>query len=172
MVGQGNDPAHGRYSLAISEQELSRYARMASDAARGEVVAWSSAGISAGARVADVGCGPGAVLRLLAERVGTGGSVIGIDADPTAVSIARQQVAGLRNCEVRVGKAQATGLEPGGFNVVMCRHVLAHNGGSEGATVTHLASLVAPGGCVYLVEVDATAMRVSPSDLDVHDLWE
>jgi SAM-dependent methyltransferase len=172
MAGQRTDLAPGGYSLAISEQELTRYARMAADAARGEVAEWSSAGIVAGARVADIGCGPGAVLRLLAEQVGTSGSVIGIDADPAAASIARQQVAGLRNSEIRVGKADATGLVPGGYDVVMCRHVLAHNGGSEGAIVGHLASLVAPGGCVYLVDIDATAMRVSPSDPDEHDLWE
>ena len=172
MAGQRTEPAPGGYSLAISEQELTRYARMAADAASSEVAEWSSAGIVAGARVADVGCGPGAVLRLLAEQVGTSGSVVGIDADPAAVSIARKQIAGLGNSEIRVGAADATGLEPGGYNVVMCRHVLAHNGGSEGAIVGHLASLVAPGGCVYLVDIDATAMRVSSRDPDEHDLWE
>jgi SAM-dependent methyltransferase len=165
-------PESARYSLALSNPELTRYALMAADAVRSEATEWSMAGISSGARVADIGCGPGAVLRLLAEHVGSGGSVTGVDADPTAVSIAQEQVAGLAHARVRVGRADATGLEPETHRVVMCRHVLAHNGGLESAIVGHLASLTEPGGCVYLVDIDATALRVMPSDPDEADLWE
>nr|MBA2768388.1 methyltransferase type 11 [Sporichthyaceae bacterium] len=49
-------------------------------------------------------------------------------------------------------------------DVAMLRHVLAHNGGREQAIVDHLATLVRPGGSVYLVDVDATAMRMHPPD--------
>jgi SAM-dependent methyltransferase len=160
-----------RYSLALSDPELTRYALMAADAVRSEAAEWSMAGVSPGARVADIGCGPGAVLRLLAEHVGSGGSVTGVDADPAAVSIALEQVAGLPHAQVRMGRADATGLEPDRHRVVMCRHVLAHNGGLETAIVAHLASLAEPGGCVYLVDIDATALRVTPSDADEADLW-
>ena len=52
----------------------------------------------------------------------------------------------------------------------MLRHVLAHNGGAEDAIVTHLATLVRPGGCVYLVDVDGTAMRTLPERADLTDL--
>jgi hypothetical protein len=44
----------------------------------------------------------------------------------------------------------------------MLRHVLAHNGGAEDAIVAHLATLLRPGGCVYLVDTDGTAIRVIP----------
>ena len=129
-------------------------------------------GYSAGGRIADVGCGPGAILRLLAERIGTEGRAVGVDADPSAVSIARQQTAGLPQVRVQVGQADATGLDPSAYNVVMCRHVLAHNGGRETAIVVHLASLAATGGCVYLVDVDATALRITPSEPELQDLQE
>jgi SAM-dependent methyltransferase len=145
---------------------------MAGAAAENEATEWSTAGIVRNARVADVGCGPGAVLRLLAERVGSDGSAVGIDADAAAVAMAQEEVADLAHAVVRVGQADATGLAPETCDVVMCRHVLAHNGGRESAIVAHLASLAAIGGCVYLVDIDATALRFTPPDPDVQDLWE
>ena len=160
------------YSLALSEQERTRYRRMAEVASVNEAADWSAAGIVSNARVADVGCGPGAVLRLLAERVVPDGSAVGVDADPAAVSMAQDEVADLAHAAVRVGQADATGLDPQSYDVVMCRHVLAHNGGRESAIVAHLASLAATGGCVYLVDIDATALRFTPTDPDVQDLWE
>jgi SAM-dependent methyltransferase len=160
------------YSLVLSEQERARYRMMAANAADNEATEWSAAGIVPGARVADIGCGPGAVLRLLAGRIGADGLAIGIDADPVAVSMAQHEVADLPYAQVQVGQADATGLNPGAYDVVMCRHVLAHNGGCEAAIVAHLASLAAAGGCVFLVDVDATALRLTPSGPDERDLQE
>lgn len=166
-------PAVGAgYSLALTEQERSRYRMMAAGAAANEAAEWTAAGIAEGTRVADIGCGPGAVLRLLAERVGMGGVAIGIDANPEAVSMAASEVADLPQAQGRVGRAEATGLEPNSFDVVMCRHVLAHNGGRETAIVSHLASLTAIGGSVYLVDIDATALRLTTTDPEVHELQE
>src|SRR5215469_12765512 len=156
MEDRNYSPGVASYSLKLSEQELTRYRMMAASAADNEAAEWSAAGIAPGARIADVGCGPGAVLRLLAERVGPDGQAVGIDADPSAVAVAREQTAGLPQARVQAGQADATGLEPGAYDVVMCRHVLAHNGGREAAIVVHLASLAATGGCVYLVDAWST----------------
>ncbi len=54
------------YALTLDEVETARLRRMASRARRTEATLWKRAGFVSGARVADVGCGPGAVLRLLA----------------------------------------------------------------------------------------------------------
>ena len=174
MDGHNQFPGTASYSLKLSEQELTRYRMMAASAADNEAAEWSTAGIVPGARIADVGCGPGAILRLLAERIGAEGRAVGIDADPSAVSIARQQTAGLPQVQVQVqvGHADATGLDPGAYDVVMCRHVLAHNGGREATIVAHLASLAVTGGCVYLVDVDATALRFTPIGPELQDLQE
>jgi len=172
MEDRNYSPGVASYSLKLSEQELTRYRMMAASAADNEAAEWSAAGIAPGARIADVGCGPGAVLRLLAERVGADGQAVGIDADPSAVAVAREQTAGLPQARVQAGQADATGLEPGAYDVVMCRHVLAHNGGREAAIVVHLASLAATGGCVYLVDVDATALRFTSVGPELQDLNE
>jgi SAM-dependent methyltransferase len=158
------------YALQLSEAERRGYRLMAESARAEERSQWTAAGIVPGARVADIGCGPGAVLRLLAEEVGDSGKADGVDLDTGAVTITAEEVAGLAQASARVGEAAATGLDPSSYDVVMCRHVLAHNGGREATIVAHLAELARPGGTVYLVDVDLTAMRMHPADSDIADL--
>jgi SAM-dependent methyltransferase len=163
-----------RYALRLDEGEVERYRMMADQARAAEADLWELAGVVPGARVADVGCGPGAMLPALSAAVGPDGRVYAVDADPGAVAAAHALVdaAGLGNVEVTEGRADHTGLAPGFLDTVMLRHVLAHNGGAEDAIVAHLASLVRPGGCVYLVDADGTAMRILPDHADLADLAE
>ena len=170
----GPPDSEGRYALRLDEGEVERYRMMAEQARAAEADLWELAGIGPGARVADVGCGPGAMLPALSGAVGPDGRVQAVDADPSAVAAARAlaDAAGLENVEVTEGRADRTGLEPGSLDVVMLRHVLAHNGGAEDAIVAHLATLVRPGGCVYLADVDGTAVRILPEHADLADLAE
>ena len=159
-------------ALVLSDEEVARYLAMAARARAEEAQAWTAAGIVPGARVADVGCGPGAALLAMAGVVGPTGLVVGVDADPVAVTTAQRLVAssGIEHASVVLGVADRTGLAPGGFDVVVMRHVLAHNGGREEAIVRHLAELVRPQGCVYLVDVEMTAMRTLGAPPDALDL--
>ncbi len=161
------------YALRLSDDELARYRIMAERARAQEADLWELAGLTTGARVADVGCGPGAMLVTLADVVGPDGHVVGIDADEQAVEVARAvlAVADVTNAEVRPGRAEDTGLPAGSFDTVVLRHVLAHNGGAEQRIVDHLAQLVRPGGRVLLVDVDLTSVSVSPSLPDAEDLY-
>lgn len=160
------------YALVLSDEEVTRYRIMAARARADEAEEWQAAGITPGARVADVGCGPGATLVQMAEVVGPTGSVVGVDSDPAAVAVARALIAqsGVGNATVRTGAADSTGLDEASFDVVVMRHVLAHNGGREQAIVSHLADLVRPQGCVYLVDVDMTAMRMRGAPADAMEL--
>ncbi|HEU0104429.1 MAG TPA: methyltransferase domain-containing protein [Mycobacteriales bacterium] len=160
------------YALELTEGEVERYRFMAAQARATEAEAWRAAGIVPGARVADVGCGPGATLLEMADVVGPTGSVTGVDADPAAVATANELIArqGLATASAVVGQAEDTGLAPASVDVAVVRHVLAHNGGREQAIVTHLAELVRPGGCVYLVDVELTAGRLRGAPPDAADL--
>lgn len=162
----------GGYALRLSDDERARYRFMAQRAREREADLWELAGLVPGARVVDVGCGPGAMLPVLAECVGPRGAVAGVDADPEAVATARSVLAGagVHRAGVLRGRADATGLPAGGYDVAMTRHVLAHNGGAEQRIVEHLASLVRPGGHVYLLDVDAAAAGVVPSHPDLDDM--
>lgn len=160
------------YALELSEAEVYRYQKMAEMALSTERDMWSAAGVVEGASVADVGCGPGAISVVLADLVGPAGHVWAVDrgAEAREAATAAARRAGVENVTVTAGDADGTGLAPGSVDVVMIRHVLAHNGGREEAIVGHAASLVRAGGCVYLVDIEGAAVRMRPSDPDVEDL--
>lgn len=162
------------YALTLTEPELARYRMMAEAAREAEADLWSVAGIVGGATVADVGCGPGALFPAVVDAVGADGRVTGVDGDPNAVAQAQAVVtaSGWANVTVQVSAADNTGLDPASYDVVMMRHVLAHNGPTEQAIVNHLASLVKPGGAVYLVDIFGDGFAMQPEDPDVDDLSE
>ena len=160
------------YALKLSDSELARYEMMAEQAQAQEGQRWAAAGVVEGAVVADIGCGPGALSIALARQVGPTGAVLAFDRGAEAVEMARAvaERAGVPNVTVEVADADATGLAPATVDVAMIRHVLAHNGGREAAIVAHAASVVRPGGCVYLTDIDSSGIRNRPADADLDDL--
>lgn len=104
----------------------------------------AAAGIREGATVADVGCGPGAVSARIAGIVGDTGQVWAVDQNETALAAAEElaQRLGHGNMRTHHGEANATGLDPASMDVVVMRHVLAHDGEREQSVLDHLFSLV------------------------------
>ncbi|MDX3585057.1 methyltransferase domain-containing protein [Streptomyces europaeiscabiei] len=149
------------YSLTLDDSEIARYRLMADIAERRERELWTAAGVVPGARIADVGCGPGALSVRLADIAAPGGGVWAVDRDGDALAVAAAlaERSGVP-VHTSTGSADATALAEGTFDVVMLRHVLAHNGGREQSIVDHLAELARPGGTVYLVDIDATGFRL------------
>jgi SAM-dependent methyltransferase len=172
----GMTTASSTYALRLSDDELGRYRMMAARARAEEGDLWALAGLVPGARVADVGCGPGAMLVTLAEVVGPTGHVVGVDADPVAVAAARAALAAARlggavaPGGVRQGRAESTGLPPGSVDTAVLRHVLGHNGPAAQRIVDHLATLVRPGGHVYLVDADQTTVTRTAGPAEVLEL--
>jgi FkbM family methyltransferase len=162
------------YALAMSDAEIRRYVMMAERSQASEAPLWGTAGIIPGAVVADVGCGPAAVSVCMARVVGPSGRVIAVEPDEAALAAARQLVerAGVDNVELRHASGLDSGLAPGSVDVAVMRHVLAHNGPDEQRIADHLAQLARPGGSVYVVDVDGTAVRTLDSDPDLADLHE
>jgi tRNA A58 N-methylase Trm61 len=89
----------GKYPLATGADAVGRLNvlhRIYSPAGRAVLL---EAGLTAGMRVADFGCGPGTMTRMLASMVGPSGSVTGIDLHAPQLEPARQLCAmdGLAN---------------------------------------------------------------------------
>src|SRR5690242_20187067 len=84
------------------------------------------AGLKPGMRVADFGCGVGAVTRMLGEMVGSAGSVTGVDFSSEQVDQAIHicKIRGLANIDFRVADACRTGLPKESFDLVYCRFLL------------------------------------------------
>ncbi len=175
MIGAVNSDERGRYALALSDGEVQRYRFMAQLAREREADWWQLAGITDGATVLDLGCGPGLVTIEMHRVVGADGRVVGVDREPDAVATARALLdeAGLPHADVHRAEAWDTGLEPGAFDVVCLRHVLAHNTVDEvGRILEHVHALLRPGGCCYVAESDLTANRIDPPVADLVDLTD
>ena len=80
-----------------------------------------AAAVRVGDRVLDVACGTGIVARIAAGRVGTRGSVVGIDRNPAMLAIASR----LRpDIEWREGDASGLPFLARSFDVVLCQAAL------------------------------------------------
>jgi len=85
--------------------------------------AMDAAGIGAGDRVLDIGCGCGATTADIARRVGAQGAAVGVDV--SAVMLEQAQAvtrnAGLSQARFEHADAQTHGFAPGSFNVLFSR---------------------------------------------------
>ena len=112
-----------------------------------------SAGIDAGQRVLDLGCGAGDVSMLAAELVGPAGFVVGIDRSQEVLDVARErtQEAGLRQVSfVRASVEEFSVDEP--FDLVIGRYILIHQL-EPVALLRKAARLVRPEGALAFHEV-------------------
>ncbi len=77
-----------------------------------------AAGVREGQRVLDVACGTGVLARELAERVGTKGSVVGLDPSPGMLAVARRKAPTL---EWREASAEAIPYGDALFHASLCQ---------------------------------------------------
>src|SRR5438477_11537486 len=81
------------YVLGHSQRELERLGTQARRVDPMTRRFFEAAGIAPGMRVLDVGSGAGHTALLLADLVGAGGEVVGVDRSATALATARARVA-------------------------------------------------------------------------------
>ena len=146
------------YVIEMSEAELQRLLRLA---AIGSDMVRSScflAGIAAGSKVVDVGCGALGALKDLAEMVGPSGKVIGVDVSQEALARARQALdrtgldwVELRRIDVNSDDAAAEICPPGPFDLAFCRLVLTHQS-NPANTLRNIARFVRGGGMIVVHE--------------------
>jgi SAM-dependent methyltransferase len=157
------------YTFRLDEAELTRFDAMARNAERHEGELWTSAGMTEGATVVDLGCGPGALTRAMAERVGASGRIIAIDADPIACATVERVAADLAT-PVRVVCTDAAsalhGVEPACADVVMCRNVLVHNGTRVAQLLASARRLLRPGGVLLSAEPDLVGLVFEDADME------
>jgi ubiquinone/menaquinone biosynthesis C-methylase UbiE len=117
------------------------------------------AGLSAGFRVLDIGCGIGELSMVAARLVGPGGRVTGIDIDEGALAIAsaRAREQGLDQIDfshsnISDYRTDAT------FDAVIGRHILIHTPDPR-AVVAMARSFLKPGGVAVFQEYDFSVIH-------------
>jgi ubiquinone/menaquinone biosynthesis C-methylase UbiE len=158
-VSTMSDPSASQtYVFDQSQIDHERLIRQARRTDVGASEACVRAGLQAGARAIDVGCGPLGVLPVLAELVGSTGSVVGLDANHAALDRAREAldrlgVRGVELVEANVNALdQVATLRRGSFDFAFCRFLLIYQQ-DPGATLRQIARLIRSGGRIVATDV-------------------
>jgi SAM-dependent methyltransferase len=129
-----------------------------------------------GAICADVGCGSGEAMRLMADRVGPAGLVLGVDVDVDLGrdAIERLDATGYRQCHfIRADIESPTGSAAmpvgSGFDLVFARLILGHLCDPV-AALRRMWAWTAPGGSLVVQELNLRSLSVLPR-LDVVSTW-
>ncbi len=146
-------------SGAVGAQRLQLLARVLWPSTRALL---RRAGLRAGMRCLDVGCGAGAVTLALARWVGPAGRAVGIDRDGAALEIARRAAASLRlSALFRQADAQELD-EPPVHDLVYARFLLTHLR-EPAAALARLAAAARPGGVVVVEDIEFAAHFSAPA---------
>ena len=153
----------GDYLLAAQPSELERLqlqSRVWEPCGR-QLLATFGAG--PGLRVLDVGCGALGWLRILSDWVGASGRVVGTDIDQRLLDAAGSflDAEGVANVELVVDDLFDSKLEPGSFDLVHARYVIAPLGRGRAQVASH-RRLVRPGGLLVLEEWDLGSWHFNP----------
>jgi len=162
-------PATAIYSLGRDQEESARLRQQSAEMRPYSARLLDRTGLTRGHSAIDLGCGPSGIIDLLAERVAPAGRVVGLDADPVHVAMARQFAAerGLGNVEVVEADARHTGLPPDSFDLVHGRTLLVTIP-DPAEVVTEMTRLARPGGWVAGLEADAEHSLCYPA----HPAWD
>ena len=148
--------AQDGYALARTPEEYERL--------RAQARVWESTtgrlldrvALAPGSRCLDAGCGPGETMRLMAQRVGPSGRVVGVDVDARLgrQALAALHDAGHRQCEfAHVDLATDEAIPGAPFDLVYARLLLFHLP-ERVAVLRRLWDAVSPGGHLLVQDYD------------------
>jgi ubiquinone/menaquinone biosynthesis C-methylase UbiE len=151
----------------VHARDLNEYQRL-----RDQALMWQRAteevldrvGLRPGMSCLDVGAGPGAVMRLMADRVGPTGRVTGIEIDGALGSHTLADLRAQGGCEFELIEANVLDLDtvPGApFDLTFCRLFLMHMQ-EPVAALEKMMFWTKPGGTVVAQEFDFGAIAVEP----------
>lgn len=112
------------------------------------------AGMRAGMRCLDLGCGGGEMTLALARLVGPGGEATGLDMDKTKLELAAEQARELGIANARFREVDvAEWSETARYDLVYCRFLLTHLRDPV-AILRKMRDAVRPGGVVVIEDID------------------
>jgi SAM-dependent methyltransferase len=154
----------GSYALGHTPQEYERLRAQARiwEVATGRIL--DQVSLPEGASCLDAGCGPGETMRILAQRVGAAGRVLGVDADASIGDLAVEMLhgSGHRHCAFHAHDLTSDEPVPGApFDLVYARLLLFHVP-QRIAVLERLWDAVAPGGHLVIQDYDLRTASVLP----------
>jgi arsenite methyltransferase len=123
------------------------------DILRRRALVHESLGAAPGDRVLDAGCGPGFYVSEIVERVGPGGSVVGVDASGPMLALAAKRCEAHDNVSFHEGDVTALPVGDAEFDRVLSVQVLEYVADIP-AALRELLRVLRPGGRALLWDVD------------------
>lgn len=157
-------PAETEYVLSRGSEEYERLRRQAQIWEEATRRVFDRVPIAPGMRCLDVGCGPGETMRILGEKVGPDGEVVGLDSDGRlgAEALANLQRIGGTRFRFIEADVMARNVDfPERFDLVFARMLLIHMPDPQ-AVVQRIVDWTRPGGHVILQDYDLTVIKVFP----------
>ena len=160
------------YALGRTPEEYDRLRTQARvwEEATGKLL--DRVGLGPGASCLDAGCGPGETMRLMAERAGPSGRVVGIDTDASLGAMAVETLLYAGHRQWSFHAQDLTGGEPipgEPFDLVYARLLLFHLP-QRAAVLARLWDAVAPGGHLLVQDYDVRGITVLPALASVGEL--
>jgi SAM-dependent methyltransferase len=161
--GSATDP-NAVYALGSNPEESARLRRQSEELRPYATELIRQVGLRPGQSAIDVGCGPSGILDLLASAVTPTGRVVGLDANPAHVEMARKYAAerDLTAVEIVAADARRTGLPADSFDLVHGRTLLVTLP-DPGEVLAEMVRITKPGGRVASQEPDAEAGLCYPA---------
>lgn len=116
------------------------------------------------ARVLEIGCGTGAIARIMAKWPGIG-EVVGVDPSPDLLSRARYLSSAYANLSYQVADGRELGLPPASFDGVVVHRVLSHVPQPE-RVVAEALRVLRSGGKLVVFEGDYSTLSLAAGDSD------
>jgi 2-polyprenyl-3-methyl-5-hydroxy-6-metoxy-1,4-benzoquinol methylase len=168
---QGHTPRDAIYAPGYTEAELHRLTDQAQLVASATRTLLLEAGIGPGMRVLDVGCGPGDVSLLAAERVGPTGEVVGLDTSDRILELARARAEASGTTQVRFVQTDLREYSVDSlFDAVVGRFVLMYLADPAGV-VRHVAQYVRPGGIVAFQDSQFEHTPMASARVPLWEQW-
>jgi ubiquinone/menaquinone biosynthesis C-methylase UbiE len=119
-----------------------------------------------GSVAVDVGCGAGAVVAALAERVAPAGRAVGVEPNQLLRGVADERWADVGVAEFVDGDAYALPFEDASVDVLHCERVWQHLADPQQAA-HEVARVLRPGGRAVILDSDWATFTLTPGDPDV-----
>ncbi len=150
------------YSLGSNDAEIARLEGQAEFLREPTRVLLEASGIGPGMRVLDLGTGLGHVASAVADLVGPGGQVVGLDVDRRMLELAHSRTGHLPYVQFVEGDV-ARWRDDQPFDAVVGRLILFHLPDPVGVLRHHLGS-IRPAGPMVFIDYDIGGLRAEPRD--------
>ena len=139
------------YLMENDEEEKRLDIKTDPDAVREQAI-WF--GINPGARVLDVGCGPGKTTALLHDLVQPGGKAVGVDIAESRIEHAQSFYGGKPGMDFLVRDVRLPMKDLGQFDFIWVRFVLEYYRDGAFDIIKNISANLKPGGYLCLLDLD------------------